>query len=123
MIDPAWRKDKGVTFTFVSENNLQGRMFASSLIPYLRTVNPWYLSMFSEDARNRHCRNHWEPTKNQLFSTDESGMNDHIYIDDNLYCSDEPMTTRPAKDKTASNNPDIQVDIPVLKDTDSISTF
>jgi hypothetical protein len=50
MIDPAWRKDKGVTFTFVPENESDGRMFASSLIPYLRTINPWYISMFSEDA-------------------------------------------------------------------------
>jgi hypothetical protein len=131
-IDPSWREDKGVTFTFVPENEADGRMYVSSLIPYLRAVHPWFLSMFSEEAKNRHRRNHWDSTTNQLFSTDESGMDENIYIDNELNCSEEPTATKPEK-IPAFNNPDIQVDIPdveitsdippVLKDTDSVSTF
>jgi hypothetical protein len=131
-IDPAWREDKGVTFTFVPENESNGRMYVSSLIPYLRSVNPWFLSMFSEDARNRHRRNHWDPSTNQLFSTDESGMDENVYIDDKLNCSDEPTAAHPER-TDFMNNPDIQVDIPdveitgetppVLRESDSVSTF
>jgi hypothetical protein len=129
-IDRAW-KDNGVTFTFVPENESDGRMFVAGLIPYLRAIDPWYLSCFTEDARYGHRLNHWDPKSKQVLTLDELGMGDNIYIDDNLNCSDEPTAVRPAN--LISSNEHIEVVVPdveitgsvppLLKETDSVSTF
>jgi hypothetical protein len=129
-IHRAW-KDNGVTFTFVPENESDGRMFVASLIPYLRAIDPWYLSCFTEDARYGHRLNHWDPKSKQVLTLDELGMGDNIYIDDNLNCSDEPTAVRPVNLTSSNENievvvPDVEITgvvPPLLKDTDSVSTF
>jgi hypothetical protein len=70
-IDKSWRDDNGVFFSFIPENESDGRMHIARLVLYLRSINPWYLLCFTEDARNRHRTSHWDPKSKQMFSTDE----------------------------------------------------
>ncbi len=128
-IDRSWRDENGVTFTFVPENDSDGRMYVAGLIPYLRSIDPWFLTMFTEDARNMHRLSHWDEQSKQIFSSDELGMGDNVYEDDDLNCSDEPTAIRP---EVGSTRP-IEVVIPeveitgikptMFNDKDSVSTF
>ncbi len=128
-VDRSWRDENGVTFTFVPEHDSDGRMYVAGLLPYLRSVDEWYLSLFSEDARNRHKNSIWDPQSKQVFSADELGMGDNIYEDDELNCSEEPTASRPV----SNENPDIETVIPdvqitgvrpvLFSDSDSVSTF
>jgi hypothetical protein len=70
-IDKSWRDSKGVTFTFVPENESDGRMYVAGLIPYLRSVDEWYLAQFTENAKFRHKSLLWDPETRQLFSLDD----------------------------------------------------
>jgi hypothetical protein len=129
-IDKSWRDSKGVTFTFVPENESDGRMYVAGLIPYLRLIDEWYLSQFTEDAKFRHKSSAWDPETRQLFSKDELSIANNIYEDDDLNCTEEPTAVRPSP---FNGNPDIEVSVPpvmfytatpnIYKDSDSVSTF
>jgi hypothetical protein len=114
-IDKSWRKENGVTFTFVLENESDGRMYVAGLITYLRAFDPWFLSQFTEEARNWHRSSHWDEKLKQVFSTDKLEMADNIYLDDELKCSDEPTLSRY---QVPSSNI-----VVVIPDADSVSTF
>jgi hypothetical protein len=128
-IDKSWRVSKGVTFTFVPENESDGRMYVAGLIPFLRSVDEWYLTQFTEEAKFRHRSSVWDPDTRQLFSLDELAIANNIYEDDDLNCTEEPTAIRPA----TTGNPDIEVSVPqvvansitpdIYKDSDSVSTF
>jgi hypothetical protein len=47
-IDKSWWDENGVTFTFVLENESDGRMNVAGLVPYLQAMDPWSLSQFTE---------------------------------------------------------------------------
>jgi hypothetical protein len=54
-IDKQWRSEKGVTFTFLPENDSDARSVIAGLIPYLKhTANQWYMQMFTAEAKYRH---------------------------------------------------------------------
>jgi hypothetical protein len=59
-IDKSWWDENGVTFTFVLENESDGRMNVAGLVPYLQAMDPWSLSQFTEEARNHHRSSHWD---------------------------------------------------------------
>jgi hypothetical protein len=86
-IDRLFGSDRAVCFTYVSENAYDGNKFVAGLIPYLRLIDPWFLSQFTEDARNLHRNNHWTPDTQEVASTEESEMVNNIYGDDELNCS------------------------------------
>jgi hypothetical protein len=126
-IDKCYRDPKGVTFTFVPENESDGRMYVAGLIPYLRSIHPWYLDQFTEAAKIRHQSSVWDSTTQQIFSVDELCIANNIYADDDLNCTDEPTQLRPTM------NPDIAITVrqvhvsqntpDIYKDSDSVSTF
>jgi hypothetical protein len=93
-IDKSWRNENGVIFTFVPENESDGLMVVAGLISYLRAFDPWFLSQFTEEARNWNWSSHWDEKLKQVFSTDELEMADNIYLDNELNCSDEPTMSR-----------------------------
>jgi hypothetical protein len=50
--DRLYGSDRSVCFTYVPENAYDGNKYVAGLIPYLRSIEPWFLSQFTEDARN-----------------------------------------------------------------------
>jgi hypothetical protein len=130
-IDKQWRSENGVTFTFLPENESDGRMYVTGLIPYLRSINPWYLTCFTEDARLRHSSSIWDSEKKQLFSQSETGMGDNVYVDDEYNLSDIPTASRPTTSPEEEgyievNVPDVELDTatpPIFQESDSVSTF
>jgi hypothetical protein len=70
-IDCSFGSDRAVCFTYVPENASNGHKYVAGLIPYLRSIDPWFLSQFTEDARNLHRNNHWNPDTQEVTSTDE----------------------------------------------------
>ena len=89
-IDKSWRDENGVTFTFVPENESEGRMYVAGLIPYLRSIDPWYLSMFTEDARYGHRLSHWDEKSKQIFL--------HVIVNWNTYI--QLITIRKIRSRT-----------------------
>jgi hypothetical protein len=130
-IDTQWRSENGFTFTFLPENESDGRMYVTGLIPYLHSINPWYIACFTKDARQCHSFSIWDSEKKQLFSQSETGMGDNVYINDEYNLSDIPTATKPAtsikeEGYIEMNVPavDINGDTPtMLQDSDSVSTF
>ena len=105
-------------------------MYVAGLIPYLRSIDPWYLFCFTEDARYLHRSNHWVPQSKQILTADELGMGDNVYIDDHLNCSDEPTAIRPVSNTQSAYIevviPEVEITgtiPPLLQETDSVSTF
>ncbi len=66
-------------------------MYVAGLIPYLHSLNEWYLSQFTEDAKFRHRLSVWDPDTKQLFSLDELSFDNNIYEDEDLNCTEEPV--------------------------------
>jgi hypothetical protein len=89
-IDRLYASDRAVCFTYVPENAYDGNKYVAGLIPYLRVIDPWFLSQFTEDARNLHRNNHWNLDTQEVASMEELEMVNKIYGDDELNCSDEP---------------------------------
>jgi hypothetical protein len=129
-INKSYRDPKGVTFTFVPKNESDiSHMYVASLIPYLRSIHPWYLEQFTEAAKTRHRSSVWDAKTQQIFSIDELCIANNIYEDDDLNCTGEPMLTHP----NPCTNPDIAVTVrdvnpsqsipDIHKDSDSVSTF
>lgn len=86
-IDRSYRDPKGVTFTFVPENESDGRMYVAGLIPYLRSIHPWYLEQFTETAKTHHRSSVWDSKTQQIFSMVELCITNNIYEDDDLNCT------------------------------------
>jgi len=92
----------------------------------LKLIDPWFLSQFTEDARNLHRNNHWNPDTQEVASTEELEMVNNVYGDDELNCSDEPTAIRDsAKTTIEIVMPDVDMEAAphVMQDDDSISTF
>jgi len=89
-IDWLYGSECAVCFTYVPENSYDGNKYVAGLIPYLRSLNPWFLSQFTEDARCLHRNNHWNPDTQEVASSEELEMVNNVYGDDELNCSDEP---------------------------------
>jgi predicted kinase len=127
-IDKSYRDQTGVTFMFVPKNESDGRMYVAGLIPYLRSIHPWYLDQFTEAAKNRHRSSVWDANTQQIFSVDKLCIANNIYEDDNLNCTGESTLTRPT-----IANPDIAVRIrevqpsqstpDIYRESDSVCTF
>jgi hypothetical protein len=61
-IDRLWRSENVVSFTFLPENDSEARTIVAGLIPFLKdTSSPWYLSMFTAEAKIRHASSKWDP--------------------------------------------------------------
>jgi hypothetical protein len=91
---------------FYYENESDGRMYIARLIPYLRSIHPWYLDQFTEAAKNRHRSSVWDASTQQIFLVDELCIANNLYEDDDLNCTGEPTLQRPT-----TANPDISVTI------------
>ncbi len=51
-IDRLWQSENVVSFTFLPENDSEARTIVAGLIPFLKdTASPWYLSMFTAEAK------------------------------------------------------------------------
>jgi hypothetical protein len=46
-------------------------MYVAGLIPYLQSIDKWYLNQFTEDAKSSHVALVWDPNSNQIFSMNE----------------------------------------------------
>jgi hypothetical protein len=110
-INKSYRDPKGITFTFVPENESHGRMYIAGLIPYLRSIHPWYLDQFTKAAKTRDRSLVWDAQTQQIFSIDELCIANNIYEDDDLNCTGEPTQHHP----NAPANPDIVITIPTVQ--------
>ena len=82
-IDKQWRSENVVSFTFLPENDSDARTIVAGLIPFLKdTASPWYLSMFTTEAKIRHTQSKWDHKTRQVFSADE-------YVVDELLADDD----------------------------------
>jgi hypothetical protein len=125
-IDGTWREEDNVTFTFVPENEDICRKLITGLIPFLCSIDPWFLSQFTESARNRHRSLHWNAEENEVYSTEELEMANNVYGDDELNCSDEPTAVWVDQPTVESVLPEVEItgDTPaVCQDVDSVLTF
>ncbi len=132
-MDKQWRSENGVTFTFLPENDSDARTIVAGLIPYLRyTAEPWYLSMFTSEAKLRHASSKWDHTTRQVFSVEEFEIDEFLAEDDEYNKTDEPTAERPSR-REGPDESYIQVHVPIIIDpedspkiyeeTDSVSTF
>jgi hypothetical protein len=130
-IDQQWRSESIITFTFLPDNESDGRMFKGGLIPFFRaSPESWFLQFFLEKAKYSHRHNLWDPTTNMIFSTDEADIHTFLCEDDAQNLSDEPTAM---KDTTTSNLiiqvefqvPDVEItsEKPAMYEEDSVSTF
>ena len=82
-IDRQWRSENGVTFTFLPENDSEARSIIAGLIPFLRhTANPWYMKMFTTEAKYRHASSKWDQATRQVFSIAEFEIDEFLADDD-----------------------------------------
>ncbi len=90
-IDRQWRSENGVTFTFLPENDSEARSIIAGLIPFLRyTSDPWYMSMFTTEAKFRHATSKWDQVTRQVFSAEEFEIDEYLADDDEYNKTDEP---------------------------------
>jgi hypothetical protein len=132
-IGKQWRSENGVTFTFLPENGSDARNIIAGLIPYLHyTGDPWYMSMFTIEAKYRHASSKWDQASRQVFSIEEFEIDEFLADDDEYNKTDEPTAERPNR-TTVMDESHIQINVPIIidpeespkmyKDDDSFSTF
>jgi hypothetical protein len=132
-IDKQWRSENGVTFTFLPENESDARSLIAGLIPFLRhTADPWYMKMFTTEAKLRHSSSKWDQETRQVFSVEEYEIDEFLADDDEYNKTDEPTAERPIRN-TAQDDSHILIQVPIIidpeespkiyEDTDSVSTF
>jgi hypothetical protein len=132
-IDKLWRSENEVVFTFLPENESDARSIVAGLIPFLtNTADPWYLNMFTQEARIRQASSKWDPETRQVFSADEFVVDEYLADDDEYNKSDEPTAEKPIR-KTNQDESNIRVHVPIIidpedspkmyQDDDSVSTF
>jgi hypothetical protein len=132
-IDKQWRSETGATFTFLPENDSEARSIIAGLIPFLKhTADPWYMKMFTTEAKYRHASSKWDQETRQVFSVEEYEIDEFLADDDEYNKTDEPTAERPIRD-TNRDESYIQVQIPIVldpedspkmyEDADSVSIF
>jgi hypothetical protein len=132
-IDKQWRLENGVTFTFLPENESDARSVIAGLIPYLRhTADPWYMKMFTTEAKLRHASSKWDQDTRQVFSVEEYEIEEFLADDDAYNKTDKPTAEKPTR-TTFIDDSHIQIQVPIIidseespkmyEDTDSVSTF
>jgi hypothetical protein len=132
-IDKQWCSENGVTFTFLPENELDARSVIAGLIPYLHhTADPWYMKMFTTEAKLRHASSKWDQNTKQVFSVEEYEIEEFLADDDAYNKTDEPTAEKTTR-MTFIDDSHIQIQVPIIidseespkmyEDTDSVSTF
>ncbi len=132
-IDKQWRSENVVVFTFLPENDSDARTIVAGLIPFLKdTADPWFLNMFTPEAKIRHAASKWDHETRQVFSVDESEVDEFLADDDEYNKSDEPTAEKPRR-SVIRDESNISVQVPIVidpesfpkmyQDDDSISTF
>lgn len=67
-INKKWCTEKEVVFTFLLENDSDAFNLVAGLILFLKaTPDPWYLSMFTAEAKIRHASSAWDIATGQVF--------------------------------------------------------
>jgi hypothetical protein len=101
-MDRQWRSENGVTFTFLPENDSEARSIVAGLIPYLRyTVDPWFMKMFTTEAKYRHASSKWDQATRQVFSIEKFEIDEFLADDDEYNKTDEPTAERPTRNDNA----------------------
>jgi hypothetical protein len=71
-INHTWRSLNGITFTFHLENKVDARSHIARLIPFLNaTKRPWFMKLFSEEAKLHHMTSCWDAKTRQAFSKED----------------------------------------------------
>jgi hypothetical protein len=117
-VDRTWRSQNGITLTFHPENEAEVRAHIAGLIPFLKeTANPWFMRLFTEEAKIRHFSYHWDTKTKQAYSAEEAELDIFLLGDDEMNLTEE-------------QNIDIQIppiatkETPAMyQDTDSVCTF
>jgi hypothetical protein len=123
-VDKMWRSKRGVCFTFAPINEADARMYIAGLVPYLKhTADPWYMNLFTQDARNLHRSNQWDPNTRQVFSTEEADLKSYIFEDAELNFPDTP-TLAPANGQSpaliSTQNENVKFQVPSGEGTEYI---
>jgi hypothetical protein len=125
-VDRSWRSQTGITFTFLPENEEDARSFIAGLIPFLKaTESPWFMKLFSEEAKLQHLHSRWDSTTRQVFLAKEAELEDLVAYDDEMNKSDEPTSQRDSSlvEVNIAQNSSLEENPELYKDDDSVSTF
>jgi hypothetical protein len=125
-VDRLWWSQNGITFTFLPENEEEARSFIARLIPFLTaTESPWFLKLFTKEAKLWHAQSRWDPQTQQVFSAEEAELKDLLTDDDEMNKSDEP--TLPCRldqvDVYISRVANLEKDPSLYREDNSVSTF
>lgn len=123
-IDKTWGSDNGVTLTFIPENEEEGRMYQTGMIPYLRdAVGEWYLNAFTVEAIERHVDSIWDPETKQISSTTDAWVKNSLALDEEFNYTEFPNEEKPIIFDIPSFKHQSQQTPPIVRDFDSVSTF
>jgi hypothetical protein len=104
----------------------KARSFIAGMIPFVKTPKrPWFMKLFTEDAKSRHIHSRWDSNTRQVYSTEEAELEDLLVDDDEMNKLDE-RTLRRESSSPQVNIPNIvslETDPILYQDTDSVSTF
>jgi hypothetical protein len=130
-IDKQWRSENVLNFSFLPENDSDARTVIAGLIPLIRdTCDPWYLTMFTNEAKLRHASSKWDAESRQVYSAEEGEIEEFLAVDDEMNKTDEPTADRPRK--FFRDESYITINVPkvadgpkqtIYNDVDSVSTF
>ncbi len=123
-IDKTWGSDNGVTFTFIPENESEGQMYMTGMIPYLRdAVGEWYLNAFTVEAIETHTDSSWDPDTKQISSTTDARVKNSLALDDEFNYTEYPMENSPIIFDIPTFTQQNKEVSPIVRDYDSVSTF
>jgi hypothetical protein len=123
-IDKTWGSDNGVTFTFIPENELEGQMYMTGMIPYLRdAVGEWYLNAFMVEAIETHSDSTWDPETKQISSTTDAWVKNSLALDEEFNYTEYPMEQNPIIFDIPVFTQQFKDVPPIVRDYDSVSTF
>ena len=122
-IDKTYGSDNGVTFTFIPENESEGQMYMTGMIPYLRdAVGEWYLNAFTVEAIETHADSTWDPVTKQISSTTDAWVKNSLALDEEFNYTEFPMENPIIFDIPVFSHQSKDVS-PLVRDHDSVSTF
>lgn len=125
-IDRTWHSQNGITLTFLPENETDAHSHVAGLMPFLKeTADPWFMRLFSEEAKLHHVTSRWDTKTWQEFSAEKTELD--CFLEDD----DEFNFTGDKHEQSGNNTPEVTIQkmselesFPLLyKDTDSESTF
>jgi hypothetical protein len=125
-VDRSWRSQTGITFNFLPENEEDARSFIAGLIPFLKaTESPWFMKLFSEEAKLRHLHSRWDSTTKQVFSAEEAELEDLLAEDDEMNKSDETTLQWDSSlvEVNIAQISALEESAELYKDDDSVSIF